>query len=185
MVPPAFPKVWQLTLQRVLHHLEPDAENVQEKHIPENESLQVGEEGEDPRIKEMISHIPENIESLQVGRWVGRWVGWEGGGRGGERDLGKKMKAYMCVWKGKTLGLKERRSYIGGLAHLDIPPDEVTWNKHIHFVHQISKGTIWVIRCVQATVFSIRPLWQRLAQVWVVQLQKLPIVILSLGGESE
>lgn len=91
MVPPAFPKVWQLTLQRVLHHLKPDAEDVQEKHIPENESLQ---EGEDPGIKEMISHIPENIESLQVGGW----------GRGGE-DLGKKMKAYMCAG-GEDPGIK-------------------------------------------------------------------------------
>ena len=106
MVPPAFPKVWQLTLQRVLHHLEPDAENVQEKHIPENESLQVGEEGEDPRIKEMISHIPENIESLQVGRWVGRWVGWEGGGEGGRERPGEENESlHVCV-EGEDPGIK-------------------------------------------------------------------------------
>lgn len=85
MVPPAFPKVWQLTLQRVLHHLEPDAEDVQEKHIPENESLQ---EGEDPGIKEMISHILENIESLQVGGWVGGL-----GGRPGEEN----ESLHVCV----------------------------------------------------------------------------------------
>ena len=64
MVPPTLPKVWQLRLECVLHHLEPDTEDVPEKHIPENESLQEGKEGEDPWIKG--NYISTENESLQV-----------------------------------------------------------------------------------------------------------------------
>ena len=65
MVPPTLLKIWQLRLECVLYHLEPDTEDVPEKQIPENESLQEGKEGEDPGFKG--NYVSSENESLQVG----------------------------------------------------------------------------------------------------------------------
>ena len=66
-------------------------------------------------------------------------------------------------------------------THLDPPTEKVARNKDVHFVDEVVEITSRISRSVDITVFSIRPLRQWFTEVRIIDGQKLPQIISSLG----